>query len=245
MNSDGSRYQLLKLIHQHGPVSVYKGQHQETKEVLCVHIVDAASPGESVKDLQKRATRLCHCDSPYLPRWHKSFVNESDGYLWIIVDYLHGLQLSQQLKSGVIPEAYVAIILREVLRGLKYLHSQHLAHGNIKAANIILTHGRLKLNNVAATSHWHESKGSKIQSSSNSPHWVAPEVVSGASYTERSDVWAVGILAIELATGEPPRAHEPHKQMLQSILKEDPPRLHGEFSRPFKDFVSACLAKDP
>ena len=106
----------------------------------------------------------------------------------------------------------------------------------------MLTHGRLKLTNLGYTTKYAENKALKHQSST---HWLAPEVAAGGPFTDKADIWAVGMLAIELATGELPKGPDSFKTLQSSQPKDEPPRLHGDFSRNFKDFVAACLVKDP
>ncbi|KAF3694835.1 Serine/threonine-protein kinase 24 [Channa argus] len=75
--------------------------------------------------------------------------------------------------------------------------------------------------------------------------WIIMEYLGGGSALDLADIWSLGITAIELAKGEPPHSDLHPMKVLFLIPKNNPPTLEGNYSKPLKEFVEACLNKEP
>ena len=228
--------------------SVYKARHIEDDNIYALKIIQPEEDDDVSEFIELHILQRCHHPNivGLLGTWKKG------DEIFIAQDYCGGGAISDmpQVWDLELKEEQIALICREVLRGLKYLHDNCIIHRDIKGANILLTEGGdVKLIDFGVSAVL-AARDEKRNTLIGTPYWMAPEIISNKNgknpYDERIDLWSLGITCIELAEKEPPLSEVHPMRALMQIPIRDAPTLQNtkKWSREFVDFVKECLMKD-
>ncbi|KAL8161458.1 hypothetical protein V2J09_012947 [Rumex salicifolius] len=241
-----TRYELLEELGKGSYGAVYKARDLRTSELVAVKVISLVEGEEGYEEIRGEIEMLQQCSHPNVVRYFGSYQGEE--YLWIVMEYCGGGSVADLMNVTEEPldESQIAFICREALKGLAYLHSIFKVHRDIKGGNILLTEqGEVKLGDFGVAAQLTRTM-SKRNTFIGTPHWMAPEVIQESRYDGKVDVWALGVSAIEMAEGLPPRSAVHPMRVLFMISSEPAPMLEDkEKSLVFHDFVAKCLTKDP
>ena len=227
---------------------VYKATDIRTSKQVAIKVVNLEHTDEDIDTLAQEIFFLSELKSPYVTQYLGTLVE--DVSMWIVMEYCGGGSCAELLRLCYrqgLPEQKVSFIVKNVLLGLEYLHSQQKIHRDIKADNILLTEaGEVKLGDFGVSGQMRATmkRGTYV----GTPHWMAPEIVNAEAndgYDSKADIWSLGITTYELLKGLPPLSKYEPLKVLAGLGKRKAPRLHGHFHACTKEFVAQCLIKCP
>ncbi|KAJ3129102.1 Protein kinase C signaling pathway involved MAPKK protein [Physocladia obscura] len=148
-------------------------------------------------------------------------------------------------KLGPIAEITVVKIAVHVIKGLLYLADHKILHRDIKPSNILVNSaGQVKITDFGVSK---QVLDTVARTFTGTQGYLAPErITSGDVYTVTSDIWALGLTLIEIATAKHVYPNMTLFEMMTFVAESEPPSLPKDrgFSALFEDFISKCVIKD-
>ncbi|XP_059457227.1 uncharacterized protein LOC132187077 isoform X4 [Corylus avellana] len=247
-------YTLYEEVGQGVSASVHRALCKPFNEIVAIKILDFERGNCDLNSVSREAQTMILVDHPNVLKSHCSFV--TDHNLWVVMPYMSGgscLHILKAAYSDGFEEVVIATILREVLKGLDYLHHHGHIHRDVKAGNVLIdARGAIKLGDFGVSAYLFDSGDRQRVRNTfvGTPCWMAPEVMEQLhGYDFKADIWSFGITALELAHGHAPFSKYPPMKVLLMTLQNAPPGLDYErdrkFSKSFKQMIASCLVKDP
>lgn len=229
-------YDFISRIGGGAGGSVYRARDKQTGEILAMKRVKLRSPSEKLRKLREFEL-YSNLEHPNLVKLYEIYELKKYSLYseyWLSIEPLKCSLACLIATEHPFREEIIVFILREILKGLEYLHSRNIAHRDIKSDNILVSeHGEIKLSDFETCAQLTEEIPTR-KSLVGTPYWMAPELLNGEPYNCMVDIWAVGIVALELADKDPP--------VIGCVPELRDP---GNWSPEFIEFISSCLWRSP
>lgn len=250
-------FELVEVVGSGTYGQVYKGRHTRTGQLAAIKIMDVTEEEEEEIKLEINVLKN-HSHHRNIATYYGAFIHKSppgqDDKLWLVMEYCGAGSVTDLVKSTrtlSLREDWIAYICREISRGLSHLHASKIIHRDIKGQNVLLTdNAEVKLVDFGVSARLDKTIGRR-NTFIGTPYWMSPEVIAcdenpEAKYDNRSDLWSLGITAIEMAESHPPLCDMHPMRALFLIPRSPPPRLKParRWSKKFHAFIETVLVKD-
>ena len=259
-------YEVVAPLGAGGMGEVYRARDTRLERTVAIKVLpsELASQPELRQRLDLEARAVSQLSHPHICALFD--VGHQDGIDFIVMEYLEGETLEERLRRGFLPPDQVLRFGIEIADALENAHRRGIVHRDLKPGNIMLTKSGAKLldfglaraaanpreSQPAAEMMTEMTTGDRRLTAAGAVvgtfQYMAPEQLEGARADPRSDIFALGILLHEMATGQPAFAGKTRASLIAAILTSDPPpvsKLQPVNPPELDRVVRQCLVKDP
>ena len=254
--SPGTRlghYDVTALLGEGGMGQVYQAHDSRLQRTVAIKVL-AKRDEEAAARLLQEARAASALDHPNICTVYE--VGEHEGQSFIAMAYVEGKPLSQLIPSDGLPPESVIRYGTQIADALAHAHERGIVHRDLKSQNVVITpEGRAKVLDFGLAARMPQADAEVVTKTQEViPHagmlvgtlaYMAPEVLRGEQATARSDIWAVGVLLYEMASGKPPFTGTTQTDVVSAIVKDSLAPLASKVSAGLRNIVQRCLVKEP
>ena len=249
------RYRILDTIGSGGMGVVYRAHDPTLGRDVALKLLHAqALDSEAARNRFLREARtLSHLNHPHICTVYE--IGEADGRTFIAMEYVKGQPLSSIIPRDGLPIETMLRYGAQVAEAIGHAHEHGIVHRDLKSANVVVTpESEVKVLDFGLARHLESDQDGTLETQEGmtqpgivlgTPGYMAPEVLVGKPADARSDIWALGVILHEMASGALPFTGPTPVEFASAILKEPPAALPARVSPMLQGIVHRCLAKEP
>jgi tRNA A-37 threonylcarbamoyl transferase component Bud32 len=247
-----SKYHDLTLIGRGGMAEIYRASHPTLPGSVAIKILNRklAEDETARRRFEREAALVAKLQHRNIVHLHE-FVQEG-GMYFMVMEYINGPTLSELIRQGAMPLSKVLPILRDVTSALDYAHGQGLVHRDIKPSNVLLTASQPQRSVLTDFGIAYMSDATTRLTQTGmlgTLDYMSPEQIRHSDEVDaRADIYALGIMAYHMLTGELPFKHSNPAGLLLAHLNQpapDPRRLVPDLSEGAAVTVMQAMSKEP
>lgn len=242
----GNRYTLGDRIAVGGMGEVWRATDQVLGRKVAIKLLSpslADQPGFA-RRFREEARHTAQLGHPNIAAVHD--YGEDSGASWLVMELVEGKPLSQIIGEGPLPPRRVSAIMTQAALALQDAHENGVIHRDVKPANILIRHdGSVKLTDFGIARAVDAAPITRTGEVMGTAQYISPEQAMGKPVGPASDLYALGVVAHEMLTGERPFDEGSPVATAMAHIHNPPPPLPASVPEPLAGVVMACLAKDP
>jgi serine/threonine-protein kinase len=222
-----SHYKITDKLGAGGMGVVYKALDLKLERTVALKFLptDVAVSDRDKQSLLREARAASALDHPNIGVIH-GIEESEDHQLFIVMGYYEGETLAQKLSRGVIPVRESLDLAIQIAKGLSAAHARNLVHRDVKPSNIIITNDKLvKIVDFGLARFVATASATQSISSTGTLPYMAPEQILGEAIDQRCDLWALGVILVQMITGSHPFIRPNTGAMTFAILNQPPAGL--------------------